>query len=98
MQEVPAATVARAIVVVDQVEPALEEAGDLIVPLNDGLIGRGHVVRELGQLADGEVTGRTSDDEITFFKSVGNAVQDMAVGRFVFEEAVRLGAGQAVTL
>ena len=98
MQEIPAATVARAIVVVDQIEPALGEAGDLIVPLNDGLIDRGHVFRELGRLADGAVTGRTSDDEITFFKSVGNAVQDMAVGRFVFEEAVRLGVGQPVTL
>ena len=98
MQEVPAQTVARAIVVVDQMEPALEEAGDLIVPLNEGIIGGNHFSRELGQLADGQVTGRTSDHDITFFKSVGNAVQDMAVGRFAFDEAVRRGVGQTVSL
>jgi len=98
MQEVPAETVAKAVVIVDQVEPALEEAGDLIVPLKAGLIGREHITRELGQLANGDVAGRTSDDEITFFKSVGNAVQDMAVGRFAFDEAQRRGIGQSVTL
>jgi ornithine cyclodeaminase len=98
MQEIPAATVARAIVVVDQLEPALEEAGDLIVPLADGLIDRAHLVRELGDLASGRVRGRTNNDEVTFFKSVGNAVQDMAVGKFAFDQATERGAGQQVTL
>ncbi len=98
MQEVPARTVAQAIVVVDQIASALEEAGDLIVPLNEGIIGKAHVSRELGHLASGRVTGRMSDHDITFFKSVGNAVQDMAVGRFAFDEAVRQGIGQTVTL
>jgi ornithine cyclodeaminase len=98
MQEVPAATVARATVVVDQLAPALAEAGDLIVPLRDGVITNAHIIRELGQLASGDVSGRTANDDITFFKSVGNAVQDMAVGRFAFDEAVRQGVGQTVTL
>lgn len=98
MQEVPAATVARALVVVDQLEPALEEAGDLIIPLNEGLIDRSHIARELGQVVDGAVSGRTAEDEITFFKSVGNAVQDMAVGRYAFDEATRRGIGQRVNL
>ena len=98
MQEIPAATVARSVVVVDQLEPALEEAGDLIVPLNDGTILPGHITRELGKLATGEVTGRRSPDDVTFFKSVGNAVQDMAVGRFAFNEAERLNIGQVVNL
>jgi ornithine cyclodeaminase len=98
MQEVPAATVARALLVVDQVEPALEEAGDLIIPLRDGVISRDHIGRELGQLVGGEAEGRTSTEQITLFKSVGNAVQDMAVARFAFLEAQRAGAGQAVDL
>lgn len=98
MQEIPAETVAQAIVIVDQIEPALEEAGDLIVPLNEGLINRDHIAGELGQLASGEFRGRVSNDDITFFKSVGNAVQDMAVGRFAFDEAVRNGVGQPVSL
>jgi ornithine cyclodeaminase/alanine dehydrogenase-like protein (mu-crystallin family) len=98
MQEIPAQTVSRALIVVDQRGPALEEAGDLIIPLRDGLISDGQISRELGQLLNGDVTGRTADDQITFFKSVGNAVQDMAVGRFAFDEARRLGAGQSVRL
>ena len=81
-----------------QLEPAIEEAGDLIIPINDGVIDRTHVTRELGQLASGEIQGRTADHDITFFKSVGNAVQDMAVGRFAYDEAVRTGMGQSVTL
>ncbi len=98
MQEVPAATVRRAVVVVDQVEAALEEAGDLIIPLRDGLIDESHLARELGHLALGDVVGRTNADEVTFFKSVGNAVQDMAVARFAYNEAVRRGIGQQVNL
>lgn len=98
MQEVPAATVARSIVVVDQMEPALEEAGDLIIPLREGTIAQEHLWRELGHVASGEHEGRTSVNDITYFKSVGNAVQDMAVGRFAFEEAQRTGAGQSVSL
>lgn len=98
MQEAPAATVARAIVVVDQLEPALEEAGDLIVPLEAGVFGKDHLTRDLGSLASGEVTGRTSDHDVTFFKSVGNAVQDMAVGRYAYDEAVRTGVGQTADL
>jgi ornithine cyclodeaminase len=98
MQEVPATTVARSLVVVDQLEPALEEAGDLIIPLKDGAISRAHVTRELGALASGSVEGRTSDDQVTFFKSVGNAVQDMAVAKFAVDAATRQGRGQAVDL
>jgi ornithine cyclodeaminase len=98
MQEVPAATIARSIVVVDQMEPALEEAGDLIIPLREGTIARAHLWRELGHLAAGEHEGRAVRNDITYFKSVGNAVQDMAVGRFAFEQAQRTGAGQSVSL
>jgi ornithine cyclodeaminase/alanine dehydrogenase-like protein (mu-crystallin family) len=98
MQEIPAATVRRAVVVVDQVEAALEEAGDLIIPLRNGEIDESHLRRELGALASGEVTGRTHADDVTFFKSVGNAVQDMAVARFAYDEAVRRGIGQEVDL
>ena len=98
MQEVPAETVVRATVVVDQIEPALEEAGDLIIPLEAGLITRDHLRRELGHLVLGDVEGRTSDDEVTFFKSVGNAVQDLVTARAAYEAAEKLGIGQEVSL
>lgn len=98
MQEVPAATVARATVVVDAVETAMAEAGDLIIPLAAGLINREHVSRELGMVVDGTAAGRIGADEITLFKSVGNAVQDVVVGRRAIDEAARLGVGTTIDL
>lgn len=98
MQEVPAETVARSTVVVDQLEPALEEAGDLIVPLEAGLITIEHLRRELGHLVIGDVAGRTSSDDVTFFKSVGNAVQDLVTARAAYDAALKQDVGQDVAL
>jgi len=98
MREVPAATVARARVVVDAVEAALSEAGDLLAPLRDGAVDRAHLETELGQVVAGTRPGRTDPDQVTLFKSVGNAVQDIAVARFAVERAEALGRGQHVEL
>ena len=98
MQELPAATVARATLVVDSTEAALEEAGDLIIPLRDGLVGRDHFERELGMVAAGQAPGRTSPDEVTLFKSVGNAVQDVVVAKRAVDRATEQGAGTNLDL
>ncbi len=98
MCEVPPATVARAYVVVDETHAALAEAGDLVQPLESGLIERGHLETELGQIVSGEKPGRTSAEQVTFFKSVGNAVQDIAVASFAVERATATGRGQRVEL
>ena len=98
MQEIPIATVIRATVVVDHFETALSEAGDLIKALNAGLIGRSHIERELGQVVSGSAPGRTSKDEITLFKSVGNAVQDVVVARRAIDRAHELGLGITLDL
>jgi len=98
MQEAPAEFVARARVVVDMKEHALEEAGDLIIPLREGTIGEDHILGELGELVLGRFSGRTSDQDVTFFKSVGNAVQDMAVASAAFRGAKEQGLGQEVDL
>ena len=98
MQEVPAATVARAQVVVDSVEAALAEAGDLVAPLAAGLVTREQLSTELGQVVSGARPGRTGPEQITLFKSVGNAVQDIAVARFAVERAEQVGRGQHVEL
>jgi ornithine cyclodeaminase len=82
MQELPSATV----------------AGDLIVPIREGVIDRGHIAHELGQIVERETPIRTSNDEITFFKSVGNAVQDMVVAQRAVERAEELGLGRQVSL
>jgi len=98
MQELPAATVARATVVVDAVEAALAEAGDLIIPLRDGLVSREHFARELGMVASGAAPARVSTDEITLFKSVGNAVQDVVVARRAVDRARERGLGTEIDL
>lgn len=96
--EVPPATVAQARVVVDHMEAAWAEAGDVLCAQAQGLITTAHVVAELGQVVAGEVAGRTTAAEITFFKSVGVAVQDMAVAQLAFERALALGLGTEVSL
>lgn len=93
MVEVPAQTVRRAWVVVDQREACLAEAGDLRQPLDAGLIGPEHIRAEIGEIAAGLKPGRPDDAAVTFFKSVGNAVQDLAVASLVLDEAEKRGLG-----
>jgi ornithine cyclodeaminase len=97
LAEVPPATVGRAYVVVDQRAAAWAEAGDLIQANRAGLLDEGRIV-ELGEVLAGHAPGRADAAQITFFKSVGNAAQDMAVGQLALVEAQRLGLGVAVEL
>jgi ornithine cyclodeaminase/alanine dehydrogenase-like protein (mu-crystallin family) len=87
MQEIPADIVTMARIVVDHRESVWEEAGDLIIPRDQGLITEDNIYAELGEIAAGKLAGRQSDDEITFFKSVGNAVQDAAAAARVLKAA-----------
>ena len=98
MQELPAATVTRATVVIDAVDAALAEAGDLIIPLRDGLVDRDHFTRELGMVAAGTAPARSNAEEITLFKSVGNAVQDVVVARRAVDRARDGGVGVTIDL
>lgn len=98
MAEIPPETVLAATVVVDHRPACLAEAGDLLQPLARGLITEAHIHAELGEVAAGRKTGRTADDEITFFKSVGNAVQDLAVGSHVVAVAAARNLGTEATL
>lgn len=98
MQEIPTGLVQRARIVVDQIEAALHEAGDLIQPIQRGELDRENVTTELGHLVAGSVTGRSDDDDITFFKSVGNAIQDMIVGGLALQRAEERGIGATIEL
>lgn len=98
MQEIPDATLVRARIVVDAVEAIMHEAGDIIQPLNRGTLDRDKVGVELGHLVEGDATGREHASEVTFFKSVGNAIQDMIVARVALELAESRGLGQTVSL
>lgn len=98
MQEVDVAGLRGVRIVVDSRAACLAEAGDLIIPLRRGLIPAAEAWTELGEIAAGQAPGRRSAEEITYFKSVGNAVQDVSVGQAVLAAARRLGLGVEVEL
>lgn len=79
MQEIPSEIIRGSCLVVDQYKAALSEAGDVIKPIQEGIIDQHHIHGELGEIIQGSKSGRTSEDQITVFKSVGNAIQDLAI-------------------
>jgi ornithine cyclodeaminase/alanine dehydrogenase-like protein (mu-crystallin family) len=85
MRETDDALVQMARVFVDTRVGAFGEAGDILQPMAAGLIGKGHVVAELADLVRGPSLARTSDTEITFFKSVGASIEDLAAAIAVYE-------------
>lgn len=89
MREVDEELVRRARVVVETREAALAEAGDLLIPLRAGAIGEEHVVADLAEVVRGKPV-RTAPDDVTLFKSVGVAFEDLVVARAAYE---RLRAG-----
>ncbi len=98
MQEIPARTVVRSKVVVDSKEACLAEAGDLIISIDGGLITNKNIHGEIGEVAARKIPGRESEEETTFFKSVGLAVQDVAVAELVLKRAAELGLGLDVEI
>lgn len=97
-REVDDDVVLRARVVVDSREAAWEEAGDLLIPLRRGTIDRSHVAAELGEIVNGDRPTGPDGHEITLFKSVGNAVQDVALARAALTLAESQGLGETVEL
>jgi ornithine cyclodeaminase len=96
-RELDAATVAAASLFVDRRESTVNESGDYLGALREGAIsGPEHIRAELGEILTGKVAGRTSRDEITLFKSLGIAIEDLASAAFLFDKAGRLGRGTTV--
>ena len=87
MQEVPAEMVARALVVVDSRTAVLAETGDLLKPMQAGLFGEEHISAELGEIVLGRKPGRSSPEQVTFYKSVGVAVQDALAAQLALQNA-----------
>lgn len=93
MQEIATDVVAAATVVVDHRASVWAEAGDLIIPRDQGLISEDSIHAEIGEIAAGLKAGRRDPHAITFFKSVGNAVQDAALAQRVLAAAEERGLG-----
>jgi ornithine cyclodeaminase len=97
-REMDPALLARALVVVDSLDAALVESGDIVSGLAEGRFGRDHLAGELGAVVAGRVPGRTSAGQVTIFKSLGLAVEDVAAAALVAERADTRGLGSELSL
>jgi ornithine cyclodeaminase/alanine dehydrogenase len=97
-REIDAPTIKRAKIIVDTREAALKEAGDIMIPIAQGIITPEHIFAELGEIVTGKKQGRVNDDEITLFKSQGLAIQDVSTAWRIYELATKKGIGKSITL
>lgn len=97
-REVEAAVFSRSRVAVDFLEQVLTEAGDLIAAIRDGEYAADEIHAELAEIVAGSKPGRESADDITLFKSVGVAIEDVACAAFIYERAVERGLGAPMRL
>jgi ornithine cyclodeaminase len=97
-REMAPETVARARLFVDSRAAALVEAGDVVMSIREGRFDAGHIAGELGELVLGRVEGRRSDTEITIFKSLGMAVEDVSTAELVYRRAAERGIGRGITI
>lgn len=98
LREIDAATMKIAKLFVDSRDAIMAECGDVLLAIKEGAITANHASVEIGEALAGEKPGRTSPEEITLYKSVGIAVQDVAAARLVYEKALRRNAGVNVEI
>jgi ornithine cyclodeaminase/alanine dehydrogenase-like protein (mu-crystallin family) len=97
-REIDGATVARAKVVVDSREAIMAECGDIILALKEKSIGENHIHAEIGEVLAGTKAGRSGASEVTLYKSVGIAIQDVAAANLVYRKALEQGVGTTVEI
>jgi ornithine cyclodeaminase len=97
-REMDTGLVARGRVFVDSRAGALAEAGDIILPIKEGAIADTHIAGELGDVILGKIAGRRSADELTIFKSLGMAVEDVAAAHLAHLKAAERGLGRGFVL
>jgi ornithine cyclodeaminase/alanine dehydrogenase-like protein (mu-crystallin family) len=97
-RELDTAAVRNARLFVDRRESTINEAGDFLIPKSECAIGDDHIVAEIGEILVGTHAGRASAAEITLFKSLGLAVEDVAAAHHIHSQAVKRGVGTAVDL
>ncbi len=95
-REMDPALVARARVIVDSRAAALQESGDIVMGIQEGRFREDHIAAELGQVAANPSLGRTGGDQITIFKSLGMAVEDVAAADLVYRRASEMERGAAI--
>ena len=97
-REMGSDTVKRSTVVVDSLDAINTECGDILLAVKEGAITSDHLRGEIGEVLSGAKPGRTGDDEITLYKSVGIAAQDVAAASLVYRRALEQGVGTEVEM
>ncbi|MCM3747214.1 ornithine cyclodeaminase family protein [Paenibacillus pasadenensis] len=97
-RELATGIVQRSSLYVDRRESAENEAGDYLIPLNEGAFGSNHIVGELGEALLGRIPGRISEQQLTLFKSLGLAVEDLAAAAYVYSQANQQGKGVTIAI
>jgi len=97
-RELDTAVIRRSRLIADSCEACLKEAGDIMIPLQEGAIAQSHIQAELGEVILNRKPGRTSAQEITVFKSNGLAIQDVAAAKLVYDKARQAGIGKEVVI
>ena len=97
-RELDTATMASSSIFVDRRESAFNEAGDYLIAAGEGAIGPESILAELGEVLIGDHPGRRSSDEITVFKSLGLAMEDLAAAEYCYQKALAQGGGKMVSL
>jgi ornithine cyclodeaminase len=97
-RELDTAAVLRSLLYVDRRESALAESGDVLIPMQEGAVNADHIRGDIGEVLVGAVPGRESPDQVTLFKSLGLAIEDLAAARHIYEKGVALDSGVWVSL
>jgi ornithine cyclodeaminase len=97
-REMDSALLARARLFVDSRAGAMSEAGDIIIPMQEGAFDPSHIAGEIGDVAARKTSGRTSSGEVTIFKSLGMAVEDVAAAHLAYVKASERGLGRGIVL
>jgi ornithine cyclodeaminase len=96
-REMDTALVGRARLFVDSRTGALAEAGDIVLPIREGAFDERHIAGELGDVVSGRLPGRTAASQVTVFKSLGMAVEDVAAAHLAYARATERGLGRGMT-
>ena len=97
-RELDSTIIKRSLLIADSREACLNEAGDVMIPISEGVITEEHIHAELAEIVAGMKEGRTSAEQITLFKSNGLAIQDAATAKLAYDRAREMGVGTEVDI
>ncbi|MFN3925341.1 MAG: ornithine cyclodeaminase family protein, partial [Pseudarthrobacter sp.] len=97
-REIDSDGMSRSSLFVDSIATVAEKSGDLLMAVSEGAVSVDDIRGELGQVVAGQVPGRTAEGDITLFNSVGIGMQDVAIGRLLYDAAVEQGVGVRVDM